>query len=179
MVFCISNEQPHFLKGSLVCAGAGCYINARGFHGRMPQNIREVCKVFFHSIKAAREQVAQVVRKYLLRLHMRGLAKPLHIMADIGSIQRFAVLCAEDMPALDAVLRGIEQKPAFQRAGEQHGAAFSLKRDFCLAGADGFQCNVFELAYANAGGANRKHHKVQPFVRAALRRVEEPLIFWL
>ena len=65
-------------------------IDSRRVYAAVTEDIHETDDVLELFIVAAREQMPQIVRKYLFRRYLRLFRKPLHHPPDVAAVQRLA-----------------------------------------------------------------------------------------
>ena len=76
-------------------------VNSRGFHVAVPKQVGQPYNVFFKLVKRPCKQMAQVVRKHLVRVHVRFSAQHFHLAPYIGPVQRFPAVCNEYAAGFD------------------------------------------------------------------------------
>ena len=91
-----SYNQPHILHSSAVLVACGYDIDPRGVYTAVTEDVGEFGDVLFQPVKRAGEQMAQVVRKYLIRIHVRVLTQRLHLPPDIRTADRLAAAGDKD-----------------------------------------------------------------------------------
>ena len=67
-LFAISQDRVHGLHSAAVFRACADDINSRRVDTAVAENIRQFCDVLFDSVEHPCEQVAQIVRKDLLRI---------------------------------------------------------------------------------------------------------------
>ena len=68
------NYQPHILHTVAVSRSGGDNINSGRVDAAVTENIRKLGNILFNSVKHTGKQVAQIMRKYLLRVDVCFLA---------------------------------------------------------------------------------------------------------
>ena len=152
-------------------------VNARRFDARMPENIRQLDNVLVGAVKRRRKQVAQVVRKDLLRVHARALTEFFHLRPDLITGHCIAAFGAKDRAGSGFLPRGKFEQLAAEFGGQQNGTDFTFQSNFCLAVFRRFDGDILHLADANAGGADGLHQERETVVARSFRRGDQPFIF--
>ena len=83
-------DQPHIFHTLTVFIAGINNINAGGVDTAVTENVGELGNILFNAVKSAGEQMAQIVGKHLLRIHVCLLAKPFHFPPYIRAAHRFA-----------------------------------------------------------------------------------------
>ena len=65
-------------------------INSCGVDTAVTEYVCELGNVLFNTVEGSCEQVAQIMRKYLLRIYARFLTKAFHFTPNVSSAHRFA-----------------------------------------------------------------------------------------
>ena len=71
-------------------------IDPRGVNAAMPKDVCQLGNVLFDPVKSTRKQVPKVMGKYLLRIHPRLHAKPLHLPPNVRAAYGLSVPGNED-----------------------------------------------------------------------------------
>ena len=82
-------------------------IDARGVNACMPQNVRKLGNVLFHTVKDTRKQMPQIVRKHLAWQHACLLAQGFHLPPYVVPADRFAAARDENAALLDFLRFGV------------------------------------------------------------------------
>ena len=82
-------------------------VNARRFDARMPENIRQLDDILVCAIKCRREQVAQIMGKYLVRFHTSLTAQPLQLRPYLFPRNSVTALGEKDLTEGDFLLSGV------------------------------------------------------------------------
>lgn len=91
-----SYNQPHMLHSSAVLVAGGNDIDSGCVDTAVAENVGKLRDILFNAVKSAGKQMAQVVRKDLVRIDSRLLAKPFHLPPDVCAAQRSARSCNEN-----------------------------------------------------------------------------------
>ena len=84
-------------------------IDSRGFDAGVAQKVRQLCYILFLPIVGHGEQMSEIVRKHLLRVHMCGHAEAPQFPPDVGAVYGIAVLRDEYRSADSALFPAIGQ----------------------------------------------------------------------
>ena len=155
----------------------GDEVDARRFDARVAEDVRKLDNVLVGAVKRRRKQVAQVVRKDLLRVHARALAEFFHLRPDLITGHCIAAFGAKDRAGSGFLPRGKFEQLAAEFGGQQNGADLAFERDLGLAVFGGLDGDVLYLADANTGGADGLHQERKAAVARSLRRGDQSLIF--
>ncbi|CCX49666.1 unknown [Clostridium sp. CAG:226] len=117
------------------------------------------------------------MRKHLALFHMRRVAEPFHVVANIRPIERLAAFGAEYCARVYTLPPRIFHKFFTQLARYYDRAAFALQPYFHTPLFYRIYCYVAQLAYSYTRCAYGLHYKTQPFVPYHVRRVDQPFIF--
>ena len=154
-------------------------INSGCVYAAVTENIGELGNIFFNPVKYPRKQVAQVMRKDLLRVDIRLFTQSLHLAPYICTAYRLARARCKNHTAFDILLCRVAEKFLFQLFYYKDCSGFRLTINNRLAAFCRFNGYVLQLADANTGCANRLQYKAQPLIVSALRGFAKPHIFSL
>ena len=76
----------------------------------MTENIGQLCNVLFNAVKNTSEQVAQVVRKDLLRIDIGFFAQRFHFTPNIGAAYWLARPCHKNHAVFYLLLRCVTEQ---------------------------------------------------------------------
>ena len=89
----------HIFHAAAVLGAGGDDINSCGVDAAVTENVGKLDDVLFDAVKHAGEKVAQVVRKYFLRIDVRGFAQGFHFTPDVCAAYRVAGSCYKNHTA--------------------------------------------------------------------------------
>jgi hypothetical protein len=113
------DDQAHHLHLTQVFRACGCRVDARGVDAGVPQDVCQLGNVLLHIVKRAREQVTQVMRKYLARQHVRLFTQRFHHAPHVMSADRLAFAGSKNAACFDFVGFGITRELVhYQRFAE-------------------------------------------------------------
>ena len=98
-----SEYQSHIFHLATVLGAGGDDINSRCVYTAVTKNISELGNVFLYAVKHASEQVAEIVRKDLIRIDARLFAKILHLTPDVRAAHRLAGFRDENLSRGDSM----------------------------------------------------------------------------
>lgn len=169
--------QLHLIKHTFILSAARGNIYARGFYGTMAQHICQMGEILLNRIKGTGKKMPQVMWEYLAPFHMRRVAEPFHVVANIRPIERLAAFGAEYCARVYTLPPRIFHKFFTQLARYYDCAAFALQPYFYTPLFYRIYCYVAQLAYPYPRCADGLHDKAQPIVPSHVRRVDQPFIF--
>lgn len=76
----------------------------------MTENIRQLSNILLNAVKLTGEQVAEIMRKDLLRVDARFLAQCFHLPPDIRAAYRLAGTSRENFTEFDLLLRRVAEQ---------------------------------------------------------------------
>ena len=88
--------QPHIFHTLMVFVAGRDNINSCGVDATVAENVCELGNVLFYAVECSCKQVAQIMRKHLLRIYSCLHAKTFHFSPNVGSTHRFATSGYED-----------------------------------------------------------------------------------
>ena len=119
--------QPHAFHAPAVLPAARHYVNARGVDAAVTKDVSQPGDVLFDTVEHPREQVAEIVRKHLLRIHTRFSANALHFPPDARPVYGSPGSRNKDCTLPDPVHGNIMQKLLSQVAYYKDASRLSFK----------------------------------------------------
>ena len=92
----------------------------------MPQQIHQPHHVFLDAVKNSCKQVAEIMGKYLRRIHPGLSSKLLHPLIDIASVHQLPVPCDENASASDSHFPAVLLQHSHQFHWQQRNPGFPL-----------------------------------------------------
>ena len=140
--------QLHLIKHTFILSAARGNIYACGFYGTMAQHICQMGEILLNRIKGTGKKMPQVMWEYLAPFHMRRVAEPFHVVANIRPIERLAAFGAEYCARVYTLPPRIFHKFFTQLARYYDRAAFALQAYFGMMLFNGIGGYVAQLAYS-------------------------------
>ena len=103
----------HIFHTAAVLGAGGDDIYAGGVDTAVPENIRKFCYILFNAVKYPCEQVAQVMRKHLLRIDICLYTECFHLSPDIRAAYGFACAGHKNHTAFNSLLCCIAEQFLF------------------------------------------------------------------
>ena len=136
-----------------------------------------MCQVLLNGVKAAGEQMPQVVRKNLTGIHFGAGTELFHIMADVCPIQGLSTSGAKNVALVYTQLFCVFQQPDTQFLLQKNSAVFSFHANFRPSGLSRLHRNMLQLADPNACTANGQHDQIQPLISFGLSCRQKLFVF--
>ena len=155
------------------------YINSCGIDAAVAENIGELCYIPFYCIGNTGEQMAQVMRKHLLRIYVCLLAKGFHFTPDICAAYRFACACYKNRTAVNFLLRCIAEQFLFQVFYDKNGSCFPFAVDNGFAAPYRLDRYIRQFADADTRAAYRLQNQIKPLVMISFGGSAKPSVFRL
>ena len=108
------NYQVHIFHSFAVFRAGGNDINSSCVDTAVTENIRKFCNIFFDAVKCSCEQVAKIMRKYLLRIDICIFAQGFHLSPNVRAVYGFAVFRYKNHTAFYSLLCCIAEQFLFQ-----------------------------------------------------------------
>lgn len=109
----------HLLQLTAVLLSGGHDIDAGGVDAAVAEEVCQLGDILLNGVEGSGKELAEVMRKYLSRLHPGGLAQAFHLRPDVAAVQRTAASGAEDQAADDANSLCVAQQQLFSLDGSR------------------------------------------------------------
>ena len=106
----VLNYQTHIFHTAAVFGAGRDDIDSCGVYTAVTENIGKFCNILFNAIEYPCEQMAEIVRKDLLGIYSRFIAKCFHFPPDIGAAHRLTRSGYKNHTAFDVLLRCIAEQ---------------------------------------------------------------------
>ena len=126
---------------------------------QMSQKIRQLGDIPLQTVKYARKETPEIVRKDFVRFHTGAAAQAFHLGPDIGTVHRISVFRDKDRPARDSFLPAVAHELPAQFSRQQHSPLLSLAVDLRPARAQRFRRDETKLGDADSGGGDGLQNK--------------------
>ena len=145
----------HIFHSSAVFRAGGNNINSGCVDTAVAENVGKFCNIFFDAVKCSCEQVAKIMRKYLLQIDICIFAQGFHLSPNVRAVYGFAVFRYKNHTAFYSLLCCVAEQFLFQFLHDKNRARFSLAIYNCLAALYRLDRDVLQLADTNTCGTNR------------------------
>lgn len=126
----------------LVFGAGGEQVEACGFDGAVAEKIGEFDDVVIGAVKAARKEMAQVVRKDFGGRNAGFFGKGFHFRPNLFARERTAASGAKEHTGGGFLFSGVFLQFAAEFARQENGADFAFEGDVGTAGPEGFYGDV-------------------------------------
>ena len=133
---------------------------------RVSENVCKESEIFFYRVKAAGEQMPQVVWKDLRFVYAGLFTDGFHFMADIAPVQWFSGSCLKDRFTLNALIVYVGPQFLFQLLWQQNGSILSFQVNLYPAAFQRLYRDEFQFSDPDPGTADCQNHIVKPKIRA-------------
>ena len=160
----------HIFHTATVFGAGGDNIDSCGVNAAVSENVGKLGNILLNAVKHTGEQVAEVVRKHLLRVDLCLDAQSFHFPPDIRAADWFAGAGYKNHSTLNILLRSIAEQFFSQLPDNKNRS--------CLALAVHHRLTAFgrlQFTDPDACTANRLQDEIQPFVVPVLRRPAKSL----
>lgn len=168
--------QPHPLHPLTMFKAGGDYVDSRRVDAAVAEDVCQLYDVLFYAVEHPCKQMAQVVRKDLLRVDAGFFTQAFHLPPDVGAAHGLAGAGDKNCAACDVLLRDIAEQFLLQGLDEKDCPCFALERYDRFAVFDRLYRNKLQLAHPDSRAADRLQNEVQPFVVLLLRRPAKAFI---
>lgn len=103
----------HIFHTAAVLGAGGDNVNPRGIDAAVTENICKLGNILFNSVEHTGEQVAQVMRKHLLRIDICLYTECFHLSPDIRAAYGFACAGHKNHTAFNSLLCCIAEQFLF------------------------------------------------------------------
>ncbi len=170
-------HQPQPFQLSCVLRAGGHQVNSGGVDGRMTQNVRQLHDIAADFIKCRGKQVAEVMREDLRAFDPGFFAQRFHLPPDLFAGDGLTASGEKYFSGGGLVFPGVlEQLPAELRR-KQDGPDLAFQADLRPAGPRGFDRDLLDLRYPDAGSADGFHAEPKALLSLRCRGIEKTLVF--
>ena len=136
-------------------------INTGGLDAAVPEKVGQLGNVFACLVKDRSKQMAQIMRKYLMRVYTGMFAQGLQLSPNLPAAQFLSAFGAKNRAGSGFLFLSKLCQLSTQFARQQNHPDLPFERDFRLALADGLYGDIRHLADPDAGGADGFNQKFQ------------------
>lgn len=126
----------------------GDNINSGRVDVAVTENIRKFCNVLFNAVEHPCKQVAQVMRKHLLRVCICFFTQCFHFPPNVRAAYRLACSCNKNHTVFYSLLCCVAEQFLFQFFNNKHRPCFRFAVHYCLAIL--YRLNRYILQFADA-----------------------------
>lgn len=143
--------------------GAGGHeIDAGGVDAAVPQQVGQLGDVLVQAVEGAGEELPQIVRKDFSGPDGGPGAELLHLPPDGAAVQGRTLAAAEQDARANPPVFCVLQELTAQLPRQQHRPGLALAADSDLPLRHRLRCEIAQLGYPDAGGADGLENQLQP-----------------
>ena len=164
------------IQGPHVFGAGGDKVDPRGLDTAVAKNVGQAGHIPANLVEGPGEQVAEIVRENLPRLHAGLFADGLHLRPNLLARQRTTASGEKHLTGGDFLFSGVFEELPAELAGDEDGADFALQGDFRLARLCRCHGDIPHFTDPDARGADGLHEQGQALFSRFLCRSNQPFI---